>query len=42
MRDSARLVDTPANELHTEKFAEEAERIVDGLNANISKTIIKV
>ena len=42
MRDAAHQVDMPANDMHTEKFAEEAERIVDGLNANIQKTIIKV
>ena len=42
MRQAAHQVDMPANELHTEKFVEEAERIVDGLKANIQKTIIKV
>ncbi|KAI6221406.1 CYTOSOL-AP domain-containing protein [Aphelenchoides fujianensis] len=34
-------VDTPCSELHSEAFAEEAERLVDSLNAGVKKTIIK-
>ena len=42
IRNYARLVDTPANILHSEKFLEEAEAAVGALGMPIEKTVIKV
>lgn len=42
MREAARQVDTPCCELHSEAFADEACRLVDQLNAGVTKTLIKV
>jgi probable aminopeptidase NPEPL1 len=35
------LVDTPCNEFHSEIFADEAIRLVEGLNAGVTKVMIK-
>jgi probable aminopeptidase NPEPL1 len=37
----ARQVDSPPNEFHSEAFTDEAIQLVDDLNANVSKKIIK-
>lgn len=42
IRNYARLVDTPSNILHSEKFLEEAEAAVGALGVPIEKTVIKV
>lgn len=41
LRICARQIDSPANELHSEVYADEAIQLVDGLNAGVTKLLIK-
>jgi probable aminopeptidase NPEPL1 len=41
MRQCCRQVDAPANEMHTEAFAEDSIKLVDSLGLQVSKTVIK-
>ena len=41
IRTAARLIDTPCKELHSEAFAEEAKKLVGGLDG-VKTIIIKV
>ena len=41
VRECARQVDAPANEMHTDAFLSDAEGLVNQLNANVTKTVIK-